>query len=196
MNKEEFMSSLAVQLRYLPQEDRDDALAYYSEYLEDAGLQPGDDLAVKIGDPKIIAQQILNECTIKQIDLRTETKSPKSSAKLVWLTLLGLCSLPVTLPIVITVVALFLAMVITAAALLVAIAVSGAACVLAGIIAVGLVFVAPGLGQKLVCLGFGLLFLGGGLLVVALTVLIAELFLKLIIWISRKVVARKNGGVA
>ena len=38
MNKTEFLKALEKQLKYLPKEDRDDALNYYSEYIDDMNL--------------------------------------------------------------------------------------------------------------------------------------------------------------
>ena len=68
MNKKEFMGSLEKQLKYLPKEDRNDALNYYSEYIVDAGLSDNDDISANLGNPKDIAKNIIKECAEKHID--------------------------------------------------------------------------------------------------------------------------------
>ena len=50
MNKTEFLKALTKQLKYLPKEDREDAISYYSEYFEDSGIDDNEDVALRFGD--------------------------------------------------------------------------------------------------------------------------------------------------
>ena len=61
MNKKEFMGSLEKQLKYLPKEDREDALNYDSEYIDDYNFAENEDISAKLGKPKDIAKNIINQ---------------------------------------------------------------------------------------------------------------------------------------
>lgn len=58
MNKEEFMSRLAALLQDVPQNEREEALQYYSDYLEDACGAETEDVCSVIGTPENLAQEI------------------------------------------------------------------------------------------------------------------------------------------
>ena len=68
MNKKEFLGSLEKHLKYLPKEDREDALNYYSEYIDDYNFAENEDISAKLGNPKDIAKNIIKECAEKHID--------------------------------------------------------------------------------------------------------------------------------
>ena len=60
MTASEFMQRLAQELHGLSAQERDDALAYYREYFEEAG--PDADAAARaLGSPQIVAQRIIAE---------------------------------------------------------------------------------------------------------------------------------------
>ena len=83
MNKKEFMGSLEKHLKYLPKEDKKDALDYYAEYIEDSGFAEGEDISAKLGNPKDIAKNIIAECAQKRIDKQEGKKSAKGGAVIV-----------------------------------------------------------------------------------------------------------------
>ena len=82
MNKAKFMSELEKRLKYLPKEDRDDAISYYTEYINDMNLEESDDVENKLGNPKEIAAAILADCTEKQLNDKESKKGVKSSARI------------------------------------------------------------------------------------------------------------------
>lgn len=58
MNKEEFMSRLATLLQDVPQNEREEALQYYRDYLEDACGAETEDVCSVLGTPEHLAQEI------------------------------------------------------------------------------------------------------------------------------------------
>ena len=59
MNKNEFMEELKVRLSKLSNEDREDAINYYWEYFEEAGFGEEGDVTKSVGNPKDIADKIM-----------------------------------------------------------------------------------------------------------------------------------------
>ena len=74
MNKERFMIELERLLRGLPAEEKEDALNYYREYIEDAGFSDIDDVTDKLGTPKSVARSILGESVDKYVEEQKESK--------------------------------------------------------------------------------------------------------------------------
>lgn len=163
MNKNDFIKELKYCLRHLPKEDREDAIAYYEEYIGEMGLDDYEDVTVKLGTPKEVAKGILENCTVKAVEEQNENRTVKGSGKVVWLVILGIFSLPLSLPIAITVFALALALVIVVFSLLFAFGVTGVALVIGGIFGLfkaffigGLATVAVGVGTALAMTGIGI----------------------------------------
>ena len=191
MNKKEFMGSLEKHLKYLPKEDREDALNYYSELIEDSGFSEEDDISAKLGDPKKIAKNIIAECTEKHIENHNEKKTPKSSASIVWMTILMICSLPVTLPLAIALLLVFIYLLFAVIVVIFACGVSFLAVAASGLAILFGGFFAAGIGQKLVLWGTGLVLTAVGILLFVGIVKLAELFVKLLILICKSII-KKN----
>lgn len=192
MNKTEFLKALEKQLKYLPKEDRDDALNYYSEYIDDMNFAENEDISIRLGKPKDIAKNIISECAEKTIDKHDSEKGPKSTAKIVWLTILIICSSPVTLPIAIALLTIVFTLVLTITVVLLSLGLSAVLVLLAGIICTVLSFILPGFGTKLVGLGIGLIIAAVGALLLIITIFLAELFIKLIILICKAIIGKKK----
>lgn len=58
MSKNEFIDRLAQLLADIPPEERDEALTYYREYIEDAGLENEEAIMQELGSPEEIAAAI------------------------------------------------------------------------------------------------------------------------------------------
>lgn len=173
MNKEEYIKELQKRLKLLPKEDREDAVNYYEEFICEMELNEGESICDRIGTPKEVAKAILGETTEKQLAKQKEEKSVKGGAKVVWLTILAIFSIPILIPIGICVWVLFLALGITALAL-----------VVAGIVSFTALFAPAPIGQKLVVVGVGMLLIGLGMFlgigVVQLIQLTARLMVKIV----------------
>ena len=165
MNKEGFIKELDMRLKYIPREDREDAIEYYTELISDMGLDEAQDITERLGSPKECAKKILDECTQKHVDEYEENKTVKGHATVVWLTIIGVLSLPLSLPLAVAVIIIALALVIVAFSVLLSLAVSAVALVFSGLVALIAMWLAPGFSQKMVVFGMGLAALGLGTLI-------------------------------
>lgn len=190
MNKTEFLQDLEKRLKYIPKEDREDAIAYYTEYLSEMELGDAEDVTAKLGTPKEVAKDILSDVTAKAIEEQQEAKSVKGSGKIVWLVILGIASLPVSIPIACVVLALSIALLATVFSLMLAFTAVSLSLVIAGFAALYGAIIMPGFATKLIWLGAGIFLIGFGVLIFLGTI---ELF-KLIIKLIGKLFNKKNKG--
>lgn len=175
MNKMEFVNKLEKKLRYLPVEDREDAIAYYKEYIEEMGADDVTDISAKLGSPSEVAAGILAECTQKKLKENEEGKKAANSTQIVWLIILAVCSIPVLIPLAIVLVIVLLAVLLVAFCM-----------AFASVLSVVAMPYVMGIGQKLICLGTGCIFLALGILLVILCIELARTFILLIIKLIKK----------
>ena len=165
MNKETFLKELEKRLRYIPAEDRADAIEYYEGYIQDMELAGDDDVVSKLGTPKEVAKTILDECTNKHIDRANEQKTVKSRATVVWLSVLGILSLPVSLPLAVGLIVVVLALAVAGLAVVISLIAAAVGIAVGGLAAIFWGFFVPGIGQKLFTIGTGLVLTGGAVLI-------------------------------
>ncbi len=167
MNKAAFMKELERRLKHIPKDDREDALRYYDEYIDEMNLPPDADICTRLGDPKDVARDIINNCTKKHMD----AKGLKEKAKTLWLIVLSLFVSPLALPL-----ALVIALVI--------------------LIAVGVVIFAILAAAVLIVAGPFLLIFGviksigwliSGIFSIIGAIIIGTLVIKLVGWIAKKI---------
>lgn len=164
MGKNEYLRTLARELRKLPKEEFDTAMDYYTEYFEDAGPEKEQEIIQELGTPREVAYQIITDAAIKRMEEQVNVKKGFST---LWIIILGICAAPVALPMAFAMVALFASM------LLVVVAFVGSAilvdlCALAGGIVTAfcgiyLLFTQPATGIAL--LGLGMAAVGIGIFV-------------------------------
>ena len=58
MNRMEFMRELEKLLEGIPQKEREEALAYYNDYFDDAGAENEQNVIQSLGSPKKVAESI------------------------------------------------------------------------------------------------------------------------------------------
>lgn len=58
MDRQEFMKQLERLLLYVPMQEREEALQYYSDYFEDAGSENEQDVIAALGSPQKVAENI------------------------------------------------------------------------------------------------------------------------------------------
>ena len=165
MNRNDFIKELEKRLKYIPREDREDAVEYYTELMSDMGLDDTADVSEKLGSPKEAAKKILDDCTEKHVQEYEEKKTVKGHATVVWLTILGFLSLPLSLPLAIVVLALAFSLIIVIISLIIAFAATSIALVVGGVGGLVFMWMAPGIAQKAVMLGMGLCTLALGILI-------------------------------
>lgn len=164
MNKAEYLKELEKRLKYIPKEDREDALEYYTELISDMELDDAADVIEKLGTPKDVAKKIVDECGEKAEQAYEENKTVKGHATVVWLSILGALSLPLSLPLAIVVLALAFSFIVVIVSILLTLAVTAFALVVGGVGSLVVMWAAPGIAQKLVILGMGLVSLAFGVL--------------------------------
>lgn len=98
------MKELERGLKRLPREEREEALLYYREYFDDAGVERETEALEELGDAKTTAAQILKEVAIKRLE--EPKKAAKRGLSTIWIVILALCAAPIGLPVLlITIVA-------------------------------------------------------------------------------------------
>ncbi len=183
MNKADFIKELDKRLKYIPKEDREDAVEYYTELISDMELDDAADVSERLGTPKEAAKKIIDECTEKHVQAYEEKKTVKGNAMVVWLTIIGLLSLPVSLPLAIVVLALAFAVIVVALSVLISLIATAVSLVLSGIMCLVVMWLAPGIAEKAIVFGMGLFSLALG------TLACFGLFY-LIRWMIRKIFRR------
>ncbi len=166
MNKNKYLEQLSQQLRHLPQEDRLDAIQYYTEYLEEMGIDEETDVVAILGTPKEVARDIIGNCTEKHLEKHKEKAGVKSSATLIWLIILGICASPIAIPLLVAALIVVIVLVVAGVILIGSLIFVGVAVALAGIVCLVISFVTLGFFNKLECIGLGLICISLGALFV------------------------------
>lgn len=183
MEAEQYIKALERELKKLPKEEREDAVSYYREYIEEA-CQIGEGIAgnsesqtknkkaydpeEEFGQPKELAAQIIQESAGKA--LKEPPKSAKKGMSTVWVVILAILASPIALPVGIALIAVMAVLVLAAAVLAGSLFIAGAAAVLAGILGIvaGIIIMFSSAATGILTLGFCVFCVGiGGLLAVA-----------------------------
>ncbi len=61
MNREEYLRLLAIALKDIPQAEKEEALQYYNDYFDDAGIENEQDVINSLGSPAKLAESIQRE---------------------------------------------------------------------------------------------------------------------------------------
>ncbi|HIZ76073.1 MAG TPA: DUF1700 domain-containing protein [Firmicutes bacterium] len=116
MDKEQFLTALERELSRIPQEERENALAYYEEYLTEAGPEREKDVIAELGSVKDIALQLSADYAVKEME-EGMTVSPKKGLRAMWVVILAILASPIALPIGIAIIAVIFALVVSVAAI-------------------------------------------------------------------------------
>lgn len=192
MNRKEFLAELDLALASLPEEERRNALLYYNEYLDDAGVENEHEAITQLGSVKEIAARINAEFAIKEME--ENPISPKKGFSAIWIVVLAILSAPLTIPLAACVVAVFLSIVAVAISVVVAFWAAAIGCVVGGIATLILPFltgVTPWSSVVLV-IGCGVLALGVGILLVLLSFWISYILGKGVAALGRSLIARQD----
>ena len=165
MNKKQFLYELWGELERIPPQEREEAMRYYEEYLEDAGPEREQEALEELGTPKEVAAQILADAVVK--DLEQPVKSAKQGFSRVWMVLLAVFASPIALPVAAVIAALALVLVTVAVALVLAVICAGIGLVLGGALtaAGGLMVLAQSPATTLCFAGAGLAGIGAGIFI-------------------------------
>ncbi|BDZ32064.1 DUF1700 domain-containing protein [Lactiplantibacillus sp. WILCCON 0030] len=178
-----YLDKFEALLVQLNDDERDEVLEFYREYLLDANIQDYDDCVAELGTPKQLARKILADYSIRFNENLTaeSTKRQKGQAgvRAIWWVVLALLSTPITIPALIVILAVLFAL----AAVVFAIAVAVFAIILAATL-LALSAITAGVGVFTQSLWTAIFYIGGGLTIIGIELLIFPLvmwFINLII---------------
>ena len=170
MRKEEYLQKLEQLLYGIPAEDREEALQFYRDYLEDAGKDV-DEVLRSLGSPEELAKSIqkdlYSQYTYNEKNVtKSSGKGKLSAGQWIIFIILCLCAAPVIVPICGTIISVIIALIIAVIAIVFGVGIAGIALVIAAIaiIIAALVKLVVSPFSALIMVGGGLLMVGLGLI--------------------------------
>lgn len=169
MSREEFLSKLRKYLKRLPQEEIENALSYYAEYLDDVGTEKEADAIASLGNPYKIASQITAEYAMKDMQA---APSAKKGLTTVWVVLLAVFASPIAIPIALAIACVVFALVLVVFSMILVLAAVSVSFVATGIVcfATGICLTVQNLAAALFYVGVGLFLLGAGVMFILLVI--------------------------
>ena len=188
----EYIQALQRLLLQLTAEERQDVVEYYREFLQEAKVTTYDQAVTELGTPQSLARKVLADYSIKMTEHPGPDTAPKSTGtkanvKMIWLVILALLSTPVTIPLIMVILAIVIAIgsvffggVVAVFGVLLAGFVGGLVGVVVGLIAL---FSAPWTG--LFYLGLGLVALGLSWLALVVVVILIRWLIQVIAEVAK-----------
>ncbi len=190
MTRQEYMEQLKKYLKRLPKEDYENAIEYFSEYFDEAGSQKEQQVMKELGEPKEAARELLLNLLQESVEndqdiveekaaVQPEAASggkKRSPGKIILLAILVLCASPVSLALLVGVLAVLLAVVVTATAVIFSLGITSIAATAGGIVTVGFgaTLVLKSAAAACMMIGGGFLMAGIGILAGVLTIYICK----------------------
>lgn len=179
MNKKQYVDELRQRLYGLEPNDIEDAISYCEEYFDEAGEGKEQQVMEDLGTPIKLAAQIRAESAIRRISNNTKTasqgKSKSSSLKTLSIILIGICALPIALPLLLVLGVLLFVLCITLAIVMFACIISFLAVMFGGIPMIIFGFLnLEHQGDALVSIGGGCFSIGIGLLLIVLSYMLMK----------------------
>lgn len=108
MNREEYIAELKNSLAGLSELEISDAIAYCEEYFNEAESEHA--AITELGSPSKFAAQLKAEAVFKEAQSESDSR-PRTMKSLIWI-IMGICALPIALPLALTAVILLFVMVL------------------------------------------------------------------------------------
>lgn len=118
MTKTDYLKELDRYLKRLPRADYEEAMAYFTEYFEEAGEENTQQVIADLGTPKEAANELIHNLLDNQSPLPTGSKTRKKRDTLL-LIVLGILSTPVTIPAALAAIGFFISILLGVVSLLV-----------------------------------------------------------------------------
>ncbi len=195
MNKAEFLEELSHKLRGLPEDDRQDAIRFYTDLIEDAGLREDEDVTPLTGSPEDAGRKILEETMDrKYTSFKKEKgyKKSKSAGSMLWVMILGIFAAPIALPLAIAAFAVIFALVVSFGAVCFGLFVGGIAAIGSAFLAIPALIMAGGIGTKIIMIGSFFVAVGVGLLLMAIAGLFWKLTVGFVSLVTHRFVGRRE----
>lgn len=172
MNRQEFILALRAELKKLPPEEIVAATEFFEEFIDEVlanGEKTEEEIIREIGSPKRVAAEIKADYAARILDgeetaAGTDTHRTQGKISAVWWVVLGICSAPVSIPLAICIAFVAICVVCSLLGVMISIYASIIGCAAAAIWAI-----AFGCISFSASLATGIMFLGGGLALAALT---------------------------
>lgn len=180
--RQKYINDLSIYLRQLTDEERNDALEFYDEYIADAGLETRTAIEERLGTPRQLSHKILADYSINANNESIKEghpASPHSSWRVFWWVLVAIITSPITFGLGIALLALLLAAGGVALSLIV-----GIVALIFGVAAIAIVSIYIGIGLIATNLFSGLFYFGLGVTLIGLFLVC----LPLIYWLIRVIV--------
>ena len=110
MNREQYMERLRHRLKRLPKEDYERAVAYFTEYFEEAGAEREAQAIEDLGSPELAADQIIRDFAVE--NAAEPVRDVKKGFSALWIGILAVFAAPVALPLALAFGAVLLAFVL------------------------------------------------------------------------------------
>ena len=95
MTRTEYLTQLELYLKKLPQADQIEAMDYFRELFDDAGVEGEEELIASLGTPKEAAHEVLSNLLDKKIN---EAPAQKNNRQILHIALLALLAAPIGIP--------------------------------------------------------------------------------------------------
>ncbi|CAG6197575.1 membrane protein [Streptococcus pneumoniae] len=95
MTRTEYLTQLELYLKKLPEADRIEAMDYFRELFDDAGIEGEEELIASLGTPKEAAHEVLSNLLDKKIN---EAPAQKNNRQILHIALLALLAAPIGIP--------------------------------------------------------------------------------------------------
>ena len=110
MTRTEYLTQLELYLKKLPQADQIEAMDYFRELFDDAGVE-GEELIASLGTPKEAAHEVLSNLLDKKIN---EAPAQKNNRQILHIALLALLAAPIGIPLGIAILVTLFAILVAA----------------------------------------------------------------------------------
>lgn len=102
MTKAEFLTRLEAALGTMPRHERENALYYYTEYIDDAGPENEEAILDRLGSPERVAEKLLADSDVRIRRTRVLSRP--------WAVVLAILAAPIAIPLIAAGFAVFLAL--------------------------------------------------------------------------------------
>lgn len=192
MTREEYMTKLQKYLRKLPKQDYEDAIEYFNEYFSDTDEEGQQRLMEELGTPKEAASELMGNLLDRKLNQEGEEKKDKKGIAAI--TILAILSTPVTIPLLVAMLAVLFAAVITVACVILSDFIAAFGILLIGgkLLLRGIVSFPYSISGALTITGCALLGIGCAILLYILGIYLCKWTGMLLVKLAQKLV-RKRG---
>lgn len=171
----DYIEELKSLLTQLAAEERSDVVDFYTEYLQDGHFKTYNDCVKELGTPHQLARKVLADYSIKNLNTASRsgnrTSHPRDDVKTIWLMVLAVLSTPITIPLALGAIGLFIGVVAVAISVLLAVLGVGF-----GVVFGGLVSFATGISVVGSDFWVGMFYSGIGLVAIGAVIVLIPTF--------------------